>query len=299
MASSELKDKVVVVTGASSGFGKGAAQVFAREDCCLVLAARRDELIEDLAREIAAAGGRAIAVVTDVSVREDVETLAARALETWGRIDVWVNNAGVGAIGRFEDVPLDVHVQLIATDLLGTLYGSWYAWQQFREQGHGVLINIASELGQHTVPYYASYTAAKHGVVGLTQSLRQEIALAGEDDIHACLVMPTAHDTPFFEHAANYTGREIQPPKPLHDPANVVQAIVDLARDPRDEKVAGGDGIAKVIMKRLLPGVEESLAGRQMHKTVYEDTPAEPPSPGAVERPMPKGADVSAGHRQH
>jgi NAD(P)-dependent dehydrogenase (short-subunit alcohol dehydrogenase family) len=298
MAATELRDRVVVITGASSGFGKGAARAFANADCCVVLAARRDALLDELAREIGAAGGRAIAVPTDVSVPEDVETLTARALETWGRIDVWVNNAGVGGIGRFEDTPLDVQEQVIRTDLLGVLYGSWYAWQQFLEQGHGVLINIASELGQHTVPYYAAYTAAKHGVVGLTQSLRQELELAGEEAIHVCLVMPTAHDTPFFEHAANYTGREVQPPKPLHDPANVVAAIVDLARDPRDEKIVGADGVAKVIMKRLLPGVEESVSARQMDQTVYGDNPPAPVSPGAVREPMQKGTEVSAEHNR-
>jgi hypothetical protein len=114
--------------------------------------------------------------------------------------------------------------------------------------------------------------------------------------------MPTAHDTPFFEHAANYTGRQFDLPKPLHDPQNVVAAIVDLAIDPQDEKIVGGDGIAKILMKRLIPGVEESVAGKQFHETIYgEDTPAAPPHPGAVEKPMKKGAEVSAGerHRQH
>lgn len=86
--------------------------------------------------------------------------------DRFGRIDIWINNAGVGALGRFETVPLDDHVKVIETDLMGTLYGSYFAYRQFLHQGDGVLINMASELGRHTAPYYASYTAAKHGVVG-------------------------------------------------------------------------------------------------------------------------------------
>src|SRR5207237_2667667 len=117
-----------------------------------------------------------------------------------------------------------------------TLYGSYFAYRQFVAQGSGIVINIASELGEHTVPYYSSYSAAKHGVVGLSQTLRQEIDQNGITGVHVCLVMPTAHDTPFFDHAANYTGHEVQAPSPLHDPQNVVDAIVGLARNPKDEK---------------------------------------------------------------
>ena len=149
---------------------------------------------------------------------------------------------------------------MIATDLLGTVYGSWFAYRRFLEQGHGTLINVASELGRHTVPYYASYAAAKHGVVGLGDSLRQEIAQRGIDGVHVCTVLPTAHDTPFFDHAANYTGHAVQAPAPLHDPANVVEAIVGLARDPKDEKIVGGDGVAKVWMKRIAPRIADRMA---------------------------------------
>ena len=163
----DLKGKVVVVTGASSGFGKGAAREFAAAGASVVLAARRDQLLEELARGCEAAGGRALAVHTDVSKQADVEHLAQAALSQFGRIDVWVNNAGGGALGRFEEVPLADHVQVIETDLLGTLYGSYAAMRQFKAQGGGTLINVASVIGKVPAPYFASYAAAKHGVVGL------------------------------------------------------------------------------------------------------------------------------------
>jgi len=213
-----LTGKVVVITGASSGFGKGAALAFARMGASVVLAARRDELLEEVARECAAEGGRALAVPTDVSIPQEVQKLAQETLAKFGRIDVWINNAGVGAIGRFEDIPLDVHEQVVQTDLLGTLYGSYFAYREFLNQAAGILMNISSELGEHTVPYYASYAAAKHGVVGLSQALQQEIDQNKYENMHVCLILPTAHDTPFFDHAANYTGHEVQAPKPLHDP---------------------------------------------------------------------------------
>src|SRR3954463_13876838 len=116
-----LKGKVVVITGASSGFGKGAALAFAENGANVVLAARRGDLLEELARECQGSGAKALAVQTDVSRREEVERLAEAATRSLGRIDVWVNDAGVGALGRFERIPLDVHEHVIRTNLLGTL----------------------------------------------------------------------------------------------------------------------------------------------------------------------------------
>jgi short-subunit dehydrogenase len=288
-------DKVIVITGTSSGFGKGAAIRFAEEGARVVLAARRGELIEDLARQCDPSGTRVIAVETDVSDEQDIERLANKAIQAFGRIDVWINNAGVGALGRFERIPLADHKQIIGTNLLGVLYGSWYAYRQFLQQGSGTLINVSSELGQTTVPYYSSYAAAKHGVVGLGDALRQEIDANEIRGIHVCTVMPTAHDTPFFDHAANYTGHEVQAPKPLHDPQNVVETLVRLAKDPQDKEIVGGDGIVKVLMKKVAPALSEKMGTKQMHKTLIEDSPPAPDSPGAVRRPMREGTEVSAG----
>jgi short-subunit dehydrogenase len=292
-----LAGKIVVITGASSGFGKGSALQFAEQGASLVLAARRAELLEELARECGAAGVRAIAVPTDVSKRGEVERLCEQAVREFGRIDVWINNAGVGALGRFERIPIEDHEQVIATNLLGVLYGCYYGYRQFLAQGAGTLINLSSELGGHTVPYYSSYAAAKHGIVGLGDSLRQEIEQAGIKDIHVCTVMPAAHDTPFFDHAANYTGHEVRAPKPLHDPQDVVQTIVRLARNPKDRDIVGADGIVKVLMKKLAPQVEEKIAAKVLHKTQMENVPRAPDSPNALRAPIPEGTGVSAGRR--
>jgi NAD(P)-dependent dehydrogenase (short-subunit alcohol dehydrogenase family) len=296
MAIRDLAQSVIVLTGASSGFGKGAALEFARAGAKVVLAARRDDVLDEVANECSAEGGDALACPTDVSKKEQVERLCATALETFGRIDVWVNNAGVGAIGRFERVPLEVHQQVIATNLYGTLYGSYYAYRQFLAQGHGVLINIASELGFGTVSYHSSYAAAKHGVVGFTDSLRQEVKQNRIEDVHICTIMPTAHDTPFFDHVANYTGHEVTPPQPLHDPQRVVDAIVRIARDPEDKEVVGADGVVKLLLANVMPGVSE-MGARQMHETQMEKPPRTTDSPGAVRAPMRKGTGVSAGRR--
>jgi short-subunit dehydrogenase len=297
MRMASVVNKVVVLTGASSGFGKGAALKLAEQGAKLVLAARRKELLDELATECKSHGCEAIVCATDVSKREDIERLFRAAMDAFGRIDVWVNDAGVGALGRFERIPLEVHEQVIGTNLMGVLYGSYCAYTQFLKQGAGVLINISSELGFSSVPYYSSYTASKHGVVGLADSLRQEVKQNDIKGVHICTIMPTAHDTPFFDHAANYTGHEITPPMPLHDPENVVNAIVRLARDPEDKDIVGADGIVKLAMANVAAPVAEKFGAKMMHKTQMEKPPAAPDSPGAVRSPMPTGTEVSAGRR--
>jgi short-subunit dehydrogenase len=297
MADKNYAEKVVVITGASSGFGRGAALKFAEAGASVVVAARRDDLLEGLAAECEARGGKALVVPTDVSIPDEVKELCNQALQTFGRIDVWVNNAGVGAIGRFDEVPLDVHLQLINTNLLGTLSGSYFAIKHFREQGAGVLINIASVIGKVPAPYYSSYAASKHGVVGLSAALRQELKEDDMDNIHVCTVMPTSMDTPFFEHEANYTGHQAQPIPPTYDPEKVIDTIFELATDPEDEVSVGGAGALMTFLHGLMPGVEGMMA-KETRKVQMEKAPPEEEKSGSVFEPEAEGAEVTGGWKK-
>jgi short-subunit dehydrogenase len=153
----EMRNRVVVITGASSGFGRGAALKFAENGAKVVLAARRKRLLKQLAAECRGMGADSLVVETDVSSSSDVEELAERAIEKFGKIDVWVNNAGVGSVARFDETPLEEHEQVIQTNLMGTIYGSYAALQQFRKQDRGVLINVGSFAGKVAAPYLSSY----------------------------------------------------------------------------------------------------------------------------------------------
>jgi short-subunit dehydrogenase len=297
MADRNYSQKVIVITGASSGFGKGAALKFAEAGASVVIAARRDDLLEGLAAECEAAGGKALVVPTDVSVPDEVEELCNQALQRFGCIDVWVNNAGVGAIGRFDEVPLDVHLQLINTNLLGTICGSYFAIRHFRQQGAGILINIASVIGKVPAPYYSSYAASKHGVVGFSAALRQELKEDDMDNIHVCTVMPTSMDTPFFEHEANYTGHQAQPIPPTYDPQKVIDVIFDLATDPEDEVSVGGAGALMTFLHGLVPGVEGMMA-KQTRKVQMEKAPPEDEKTGSVFEPEAEGTEVTGGWKK-
>ncbi|QDT53772.1 Glucose 1-dehydrogenase [Caulifigura coniformis] len=280
-------EKVVVITGASSGFGCQASLELARRGAHVVLAARSEQTLHELASqcEMQDGGCAALAVPTDVSRREDVQQLFEMARRRFGKIDAWINNAGVGVIGRFDEVPIEDHEQVIRTDLLGTLYGSYEALRYFRRTGVGVLINVASVVGKIPAPLYTSYVAAKFGVVGFSDALRQELKAEGVDRIHVCTVMPMAHTTEFFEHAGNYSGRESTPIPPVYDPKVTVDKLVQLVVEPEDEVITGWQGPVFNTFHKLLPGAVEKLMSARTQKTQLEDAEPMLATSGTIHEP--------------
>jgi NAD(P)-dependent dehydrogenase (short-subunit alcohol dehydrogenase family) len=298
-----LRDKVIVVTGATSGFGRGAAIKFAKAGAAVVIAARRYHLLSEVETALLGASGhRGRAVHTDVSKPEDVEALYRATIAEFGRLDVWVNNAGVGALGPFVQVPLSDHEQVVRTNLLGTMYGSWCALRHFEAAGHGILINIASILGEVPSPYYHSYVAAKHGVVGLSASLRQELEERGlKDRIHVCTVIPAAFDTPWFDHAANFTGHDIHP-KEAGDPQEVIDVIVRLASHPEDEVTVGKGAAGRILKHNVLPKATERAQAERVHENFMEDAPPAPETHGSLFSPSPDpivGAGIRGSQARH
>ncbi|MCE7031128.1 SDR family NAD(P)-dependent oxidoreductase [Lysobacter sp. GX 14042] len=282
-----MHPRTIVITGASSGFGRGLAQRLAERGDNLVLVARRKALVEDMAAE----HRNAIAVHADVGNPDEVEKVAAAALARFPRIDAWVNNAGVAALGRFEDVPLRDHQQVLRTNLGGALNGSHVAMRHFRRMGSGTLVNVASMLGRTPAPYYASYCASKYGIVGLCASLRQELALDRAERIRVCAVLPMAADTPFYEHAANYTGRSLQP-FPITDPWQVVEALVDAVDNPRDEIVVGLPAKAAMASQQFMPWLTEGATAAVSQQLQMEDAPPADPTGGNLHSPLQAGTGV-------
>src|SRR4030095_8137596 len=141
----------------------------------VILAARRLHLLQELVELCPGKEAQAAAIRCDVNNESEVRFLLEAAVERFCHVDVWINNAGAAAVGPFTEVPLSDHRKVIETNLLGTIYGSYVALQHFKDEGHGILINVASMIGRISAPYYASYSAAKHGVVGFSASLRQEL----------------------------------------------------------------------------------------------------------------------------
>jgi short-subunit dehydrogenase len=289
----ENKDRVVVLVGASSGFGKGVALALADQGATLVLAARRTPLLESLAKECEVRGARALVVTTDVTEAGQVKTLADTTVDRFGRIDVWINLAGVGAFGRFEDIPLEDHQRVIDVTFDGVVNGSYYALQQFRKQNAGTLINIASVAGRVPFPYLPSYVASKHAVIGLGGAINQELRVNGEKNIHVSTIAPFATDTPWFDHAANYSGH-----KPrmiaIDPPEKVVRTIVAATVNPKPEITVGYKSKMAVASHRVARRFTENMTGNVTHKALITDSPPAEKTAGSLYQPMLEGDGVDA-----
>lgn len=275
--------RVVVVTGASSGIGRLTARRFARRGDAVVLAARDEDSLEDAARDCRAAGARTLIVPVDINRPDGPETIMDRAVAAFGHVDVWVSCAAVMAYGRFQDVPQEVHEQVIATNLTGTVRCARVAVQHFLQQGHGVLITVGSLYGRMTSPYVSAYVTSKYGLRGFNEVLRQE--LHDVPDITTCLVQPGSVDTPIFRHTANYTGRGTRPVPPVVRADRVARAIVRCADRPRREVVVGQ--LARVLswVHAAAPWLYNRLVPTAMDVGGLTDEPAED-GPGNVFEPM-------------
>jgi short-subunit dehydrogenase len=281
----KIAGKTYVVTGAASGLGKGVALELGRHRANVVLAGREAEPLDAVAVRIAANGGTPLVVVTDVAEADQVQNLAARTVEKFGHIDVWINNAGVGAIGRFEEIPLKDHSRVVDVNLKGVIYGSHAALRQFRQQRNGVLLNIGSIESEIPLALHASYAATKGAVLNLGRALNEEIRMSPHNrNVQVVTVMPWAVDTPFFEHAANYTGRTARMALP-DSPEKVVAAIVRASLHPKEEVAVGWKAKAAYASHRIAPDFSERLSAIVVKKQQLDLAAPGPESAGALHSP--------------
>jgi short-subunit dehydrogenase len=290
--SEDFKGRVVVIAGASSGIGRAAALAFARRGANLVLAARRAGPLETLAQECRKLGVQAIVNTADVTDSRAMEQLAQRAVDAFGHVDVWINNAGTGVFGPFQDADMVLHRRTVEVNLLGAMNGAHAILPVFLRQGRGVLINTVSMGGLAPTPFAAAYTASKFGLRGFTASLREE--LSTHPHIHACALFPAMTDTPGFAHGANQSGAAISPGPLLLAPEEVAEAFVKLAREPRDEMIVGWPSRAAQLSWTLARGTTERVMGGGARRMVERARPA-PKTEGAVLTSGPEGVEPTGG----
>jgi len=247
-----ISEQVIVITGASSGNGLAAARKAAQRGAAVVLVARNREALRAIQDSIRTAGGRATFVTADVSSREEVEAIAAHAVEAFGGFDSWVNNAAAGVYGRLDQVPLEDHRRIFDVNYFGMLHGSLVAAKHLRERGGGAIVNVGSILGDRTIVEQGPYAATKHAVQALSDTLRMELEREGAN-ISVTLVKPGGCGTPYPDHARNYMDVPPRIPQPLYHPDVIGEAIVFACGTPRRTLYIGSGGLGSSLIGQLAP----------------------------------------------
>jgi NAD(P)-dependent dehydrogenase (short-subunit alcohol dehydrogenase family) len=229
-------------------------------------------------------------VPTDVRDEAAVQRLAGEAEKRFGGIDIWVNNAGVTLLGRFEDAPADLWREVVDANSTAASTAR-AALPVLRRRGGGTLINVGSVNSRVGAPYASAYVSSKFAVRGFAECLRDEVRGEGID---VCTVMPAAIDTPLFQHAANFAGCPIKPLRPILRAQRVAAAIVRCARRPRREVIVGVSGRQLILLHDLALPLFERVMSRNVEREHFVQRPAED-SPGNLRQPVPEWTGVTGG----
>lgn len=281
-----LDQQVIVITGASSGIGLATARAAADRRARLVLSARSEEALAKIAQEINSAGGEAIYVVTDVGDRGQVERIASEAIRRFGRIDTWVNDAGVSIYGRLDQVSEQDSRRLFDTNFWGVVNGSLAALPHLKKQG-GALINVGSEVSEAVIPLQGMYSASKHAVKGFTDALRVEIEEVDDAPVSITLIQPTAVDTPYPQHARNYMDKEPKLPIPAIDPEKVADKILEAATSHMRDVKVGATATLNTLAAKMMPVASDKMSAMFAERQQYDEPPRSPE--GGLYRPSGKG----------
>ncbi|EYS87773.1 short-chain dehydrogenase [Cupriavidus sp. SK-4] len=269
-----IGSQVIVLTGASSGVGLVTARKAAQQGARLVLVARSEGSLHQLAEELREHGNEVITVVADVGKHEEVGKVAQAAIERFGGFDTWINNAGVTIFGRHCDVPLEDQRRLFDTNYWGTVHGSLAAAAHLREHG-GAIINMGSEAADGPLPLQSAYAASQHAIKGFTDSLRLELEQE-QAPVIVTLIKPAGLETPLAMHAKNFLDVEPRMPPPLYDPALAADAILFAAANPRRELFVGAAAKAFSAAAYHAPHTFDRFMRRFMGRAQQTHHPAGP-----------------------
>jgi NAD(P)-dependent dehydrogenase (short-subunit alcohol dehydrogenase family) len=280
-----INQQVVVVVGASSGIGRNAALQFAQRGAKVVVAARSQSGLESLVEEIRGLGGEAIAVVTDVTVFEQVKVIAIRAVEQFGRLDTWVHNAAVEIYAAFEVTTPEEFKRLIDVNLMGQVYGAMVALPHLKREGRGALIHVTSVEAKRSLPLQSAYAASKHAVDGFLESLRVEL-MHEKVPISVTEIMPAGINTPLFNKARTKLGVKPMPTPPIYDPSLVARAIVEAAEHPKREVVVGDAGKLILLAQRISPELVDAYMLKSGFDSQYTNEPKSENAPSNLFEPI-------------
>ena len=255
----DLSGRVAAITGASSGIGLATAQHLARAEVAVVLGARRKERLDDAVRDIRTAGGRADSAIMDVTSEIDVKRLVQQAVESFGRLDIMICNAGFGFYGTVEETPVEVMQRMMDVNFMGTFFGARAALPLFRAQNSGHLIIVSSIVGQRGIGQMSGYSATKAAQVGFAESLRTEFS---GTPIAVSVVFPVSTETEFRSAMRRDYGQSVSGLGPKQSVDDVARAILACVRKPKAEVYPHAKSRALTVVNAVAPGLTDKVVRR-------------------------------------
>jgi NAD(P)-dependent dehydrogenase (short-subunit alcohol dehydrogenase family) len=278
---------VVVVTGASAGIGRATVRELARRGASIGLVARGRDGLEGARADVEEGGGRALVIQADVADADAMDEAAARTEEAFGPLDGWINNAMASVFSPILETTAAEYRRVTDVTYLGVVHGTQAALRRMVPRDHGVIVQVSSALAYRAIPVQSAYCAAKHAVLGFTDSLRCEL-LHEESAVQVTMVHLPAVNTPQFDWVRNRLPGRPAPPDPLYQPEIAARAIVHALQHPRRDVYVGDTTLKALYAQRFIPG----LADRYLARNAWEgqmdaDDPDVPGRPDNLERPLP------------
>lgn len=294
---SSRSPRTVVITGASGGIGRAAARAFGSRGDRVALLARGAAGLAAAAQEVHKAGGQAIQVITDVADPDQVDAAATEVEETFGPIDVWVNDAFSSVFAPFATITPEEFRRVTEVTYLGFVYGTMAALARMRPRDAGTIIQVGSALGVRSIPLQSAYCGAKHAINGFTESLRVELRHEGSN-VHVTVVQMPAVNTPQFSWVRSRLPRRPQPVPPIYQPEIAAKAITFAADHPtRKEYWVGLSTAATILGQRLMPSVLDRYLARTGYDSQQTDEPADDERPDNLFSPL--DGDAGTDHGAH
>ncbi|MGH7052726.1 MAG: SDR family oxidoreductase, partial [Stellaceae bacterium] len=278
--------QTVVVTGASAGVGRAVARAFAGRGGRVALLARGQDGLRGAAAEVAAAGGEALILPTDVADAAAVEAAAAKAEEAFGTIDVWVNVAMATIFAPVAAISPEEFRRATEVTYLGSVYGTMAALKRMRARNRGTIVQVGSALAYRAIPLQSAYCGAKFAIRGFVESLRTEL-LHDKSDIHLAIVQMPALNTPQFDWARNKMPKRPMPVAPIFQPEVAARAVLFAADSGRREVWVGRSTVKAILANRLAPGLLDHYLARNGYSGQLSAEPADPNAPDNLEAPVP------------
>ncbi|HVP64864.1 MAG TPA: SDR family oxidoreductase [candidate division Zixibacteria bacterium] len=295
-----MRDEVVVITGASAGVGRATARLFGQNGARVALIARGKDGLQAAAREIQQSGGKALVLPLDVADPGAMEQASKFILRRWGQIDIWVNNAMASVFSPVKEMRAEEYRRVTEVTYLGFVYGTLAALHHMLPRNGGTIVQVGSALAYRSIPLQSAYCAAKHAIVGFTDSLRCELLHDGSN-VQITIVHMPALNTTQFGWVKSRLKRKAQPVPPIFQPEVAARAIYHAAHHPRREYWVGFSTAAAILGQRVAPALLDRYLGRTGYDSQQYDGAENPNRADNLWRPVPgdHGAHGAFDKRAH